>query len=421
MRRTPLVAALVLSTGFLAARPAPPVLSRVAVVDADTGAPVAETVVMRDQEEIRPDADGRYPIARPAPDTIRVRAPGYLRQEVSGRLISGPLAEIRLKPFRPMAVYLSVYGAGNRALRHAALALAAATAINAIVVDVKGDGGIIPYRSAIPLAAAVGAQRAIMIGDLPSFVADLHERGLYAIARIAVFEDNFLALARPSSAVHTRDGSLFRDRQGLAWTDPFDATARAYNIDVAVEAARAGFDEIQFDYVRFPDAPGLSYQQPATASTSREAAIEEFFREARRTLAPYNVFVAADIFGYVCWNTDDTHIGQQIEHLAGLVDYLSPMLYPSGFQFGIPGYRHPVQHPYEIVSLSLREAGRRTHLAPVHFRPWLQAFRDYAFGGRAFGPAEVSAQIEAAEEFGADGWMLWNPRNVYAAADLTRR
>jgi len=192
---------------------------------------------------------------------------------------------------------------------------------------------------------------------------------------------------------------------------------RDYNVDVAVEAARLGFDEIQFDYVRFPDAVGLRFAAPSTQA-SRVAAIGDLMREARRRLAPYNVFLSADVFGYVCWNPDDTLIGQRLEDLAPLVDYLSPMLYPSAFQFGIPGHRDPVAHPSEIVRKSLDEAQRRTGLPGVRFRPWLQAFKDYAFDRRVFGADEIQRQIQGAERAGSGGWMLWNPRNDYAATGL---
>jgi hypothetical protein len=155
---------------------------------------------------------------------------------------------------------------------------------------------------------------------------------------------------------------------------------------------------------------------------NRIGAISGFLTEARKRLVPYNVFLAADIFGYVCWNLNDTSIGQRLEDLAYLVDYLSPMLYPSGFQYGIPGYRIPVVHPHEIVYLSLKRAKERTRLPSIRFRPWLQAFRDYAFDGRYFTGAEVREQINAAEEFGSDGWMLWNPGNVYSgSADGLKR
>jgi hypothetical protein len=253
--------------------------------------------------------------------------------------------------------------------------------------------------------------------DLAGLLSTLRQRGIYTIARIVVFKDDPLATARPDLAVHRRDGSIYRDREGLAWTDPHHTQVRAYNIGVAREVAEAGFDEIQFDYARLPDATGLVYREPDTMQ-NRVAAIDGFLREARAALVPYNVFLAIDIFGYVCWNPDDTRIGQQLERIAEIVDYISPMLYPSSFQFGIPGYRNPVQHPYEIVHRSLERALERTRLPAVRFRPWLQAFPDYAFGGRPFTGSEVRAQIEAAESIGANGWMLWNPHNRYSRGDV---
>ena len=299
---------------------------------------------------------------------------------------------MRLKPFRPKALYLSLYGVGDRKLRTAALVLLETTELNALVIDLKGDRGLVPSRSAIALATQVGAQRVITIRDLPALVRDLRQRGVYTIARIVVFKDDLLALGRPALAEHKRDGSIFRDREGLAWSNPYSPDVWNYNIGIAVEAAKAGFDEIQFDYVRLPDVTGLAYELPWTEQ-NREAAIDGFLSEARKTLTPFNVFLAADVFGYICWNRDDTKIGQKLEHLAGIVDYLSPMLYPSSFQFGIPGYRNPVEHPYEIVRLSLDHARQRTRLPPLRFRPWIQAFRDYAFGGHPFTAGEIKAQI----------------------------
>jgi hypothetical protein len=146
---------------------------------------------------------------------------------------------------------------------------------------------------------------------------------------------------------------------------------------------------------------------------NRVKAISGFLMEAKKRLKPYNVFLAADIFGYVCWNLNDTLIGQKLEELISHLDYLSPMLYPSGFQYGIPGYRIPVANPYEIVYLSLKRARERSNLSSVRFRPWLQAFRDYAFDKRIFNGTEIRSQINAAETFGSHGWMLWNPCNIY--------
>jgi hypothetical protein len=382
------------------------------VVDAVTRRSIVGASVTSDGEVAHTDAQGVFH-AKPSA-LLRVRAPGYRRRDIPAAV---PTTVIELEPFAPKALYLSVFGIGASALREPALRLIETTELNAVVIDVKGDRGLVPYRSTVALATEVGAQAVITIKDPSALLAGFREKGIYTIARIVVFKDDPLARRRPDLAVRDRDGRVWRDREHLAWTDPFRPEVRDYNLALAVEAARHGFDEIQFDYVRFPDAAGLAYAQSSTRA-SRGRAIEDFLAEARRRLAPYNVFLAADVFGYVCWNESDTGIGQTLETLVAHLDYLSPMLYPSSFQFGIPGYRNPVTHPAEIVGRSLARAAERTGLPAVRFRPWLQAFRDYAFDRRPFGAEEIRAQIGAAETFGANGWMLWNPQNVYARDGL---
>lgn len=388
----------------------------VRVLDAQTGRPIDGARVTAAGRVASTDATGLLSLPNPAM-VLDVRAPGYRRMHLGdvGHAVNS--REVHLQPFRPKALYLSFYGIGDRDLRGAALKLLDETELNALVIDVKGDQGNIPYRSAVPLAATVGAQKVITVRDMPALLTSLRERGIYTIARIVAFKDDPLARARPEWAVRNQAGQVWTDREGLAWTDPFQREVWDYLLAVAEEAARMGFDEIQFDYLRFPDEPGLVFSKPTTEA-NRVAAISGFLAEATRRLAPYNVFVAADIFGYVLWNANDTDIGQRLEDLAPHLDYISPMLYPSGFQKGIPSYRDPVAAPYEIVELSLRNAQKRTGLPALRFRPWLQAFRDYAFDHRVFGADEISAQIRAAEEFGSNGWMLWNPRNSYSAAGL---
>lgn len=390
----------------------------VRVVDARTLNPIEGAWVTVAGRVERTDANGVA--TRPAAgQVIGARAPGYRRMAWRGPASPPGMHEIALLPFQPKALYLSFYGIGDARLRGAALKLLDETELNALVIDVKGDTGGVPYRSGVALAAEVGAQKVITVRDFPELLARLRARDIYLVARIVAFKDNLVARARPEWAVRTAEGAVFADREGLAWGDPFRHEVRDYVIDVAEEAARLGFDEIQFDYVRFPDATGLVFAQPSTEA-NRVAAISGFLSEARSRLAPYNVFIAADVFGYVVWNRDDTHIGQRIEELASHLDYISPMLYPSSFQYGIPRYRDPLAHPYEIVRLSLDNARKRTGLPAVRFRPWLQAFRDYAFDHRAFGRDEIAAQIRAAESFGANGWMLWNSRNAYGDAGLRR-
>jgi hypothetical protein len=384
------------------------------VVDTTTGSAIAGAVVTAGDKTVLTDAQGHYR-APAGTQPLQVRAVGYGRATIAASDAGAPTT--RLVPRQPMALYLTVYGIGAPFLRDPALEVIDKSGLNALVIDLKGDRGLIPYPSKLPLAAKIGAQKLRTIPDLKELATSLKARGVYLIARIVVFKDDLLAAAHPEWAVRTAGGGLWKDREGLAWLDPSRREAWDFSLSVAEEAAAAGFDEIQFDYVRFPDAVGLAFANAADEN-GRVLAITDFLREARRRLTPYNVFTAMDSFGYVCWNQNDTGIGQRVEDLATAVDIISPMLYPSGFQFGIPGYRNPVANPYEIVHLSLKECNRRTASTAVRFRPWLQAFTDYAFGGKVFGADEIGKQVKASRDAGTDGWMLWNPRNVYSTNDI---
>lgn len=416
----------------------------VKVVDSISKKPIKDAIVTSGNTVVLTDKNGTVTVNTPAgnspnnsasnhpnnpagnpannpPNKIAVRAYGYARDD---RIITTPNnaapLEISLKPFVPRGLYLSFYGIGDRKKRQAALDLIEHTELNTLVIDVKGDRGFINYKSSVALASKIGAQKIITVRDVNGLIKTLKEKGVYLIARIVVFKDNPLAEAKPDLAVKTKGGATWRDRESLAWVDPFKKEVWEYNIDIAEEAAKLGFDEIQFDYLRFPDKKSLKFSKPSTEA-NRTQAISEFLQGAKKRLEPYNVFLNADIFGYVCWNTDDTQIGQRIEDVVARVDYISPMLYPSGFQYGIPGYRNPVANPNEIVYLSLKRAVDRTHIQSNRFRPWLQAFRDYAYDRRQFKSGEIKAQINAAEKIGSDGWMLWNPRNNYSHDGLKNK
>jgi len=386
------------------------------LVDGTTGRPIENAIVTLGDKVVRTDHNGAFNLAGPG-DTAGFRAYGYMRRSLPASSLKDGSQAIALTPFLPKGLYLSFYGIGSTTLREGAFDLVNRTELNAVVIDVKGDRGMVAFKSSVPLATQAGAQNLITIRDAAALLDRLHRDHIYAVARIVVFKDDPLATARPDLAVRRSSGAVFKDREHLGWTDPFNREVWDYNIAIALEAARVGFDEIQFDYVRFPDAPGLQFSRPNNM-TNRLAAISGFLGAASKKLAPYNVFVAADIFGYVMWNLDDTHIGQRLEELSPVVDYISPMLYPSCFQFGIPGYRLPVQHPYEIVFLSLQNARERTGIPSIRFRPWLQAFRDYAFDRRQFTGTQIRAQISAAEKFRSNGWMLWNPHNKYTGEGL---
>jgi len=387
-------------------------------IDATTNKPLAGAIITLDRQEVlRTGQDGTFPIKA---DVVRVaaRACGYMRAERAVYIRKGSMPlEIRLNPIKPRALYLTAYGVESRILRESALKLIETTELNTLVIDVKGDRGFIPYPSEIPLVSSIGGQKLILVKDIKGLIKTLKGKGIYTIARIVVFKDNLLGGARPDLAIKTTEGAIFRDRENLIWVDPSQKEVWDYNIAIAVEAAKNGFDEIQFDYVRFPDHKGLTFVVPNTEE-NRSGAISGFLHAAREKLAPYNVFVAADVFGYVAWNLNDTQIGQKIDQIGSAVDYISLMLYPSGFQYGIPGYRNPVANSNRIVYLTLRRAQERTQIPSIRFRPWLQAFRDYAFDRRHFTSVEIQEQIKASEDFGTDGWMLWNPRNVYTGEGL---
>ncbi len=392
---------------------------QIQIVDSVSGQPIPEAVIGLKKVEgmsMNPPLTASSAAKR----KILVRAPGYMRAEQVLKETSNAAPKIiRLQPFHPRALYLSFYGIGEKSLRGPALHLIAETELNALVIDVKGDRGMIPYKSSIPLASQIGAQRILTVKDMKGLIHSFKEKGIYTIARIVVFKDDLLALARPNLAVKTRRGAIWRDRENLAWVDPFKREVWDYNIQIAIEAAQQGFDEIQFDYVRFPDSSAPRFSRPNTEE-NRVNAVSGFLKEAKSRLKEYNVFLSADIFGYVCWNPDDTKIGQDLDALLPYLDYLSPMLYPSGFHLGIPGYRNPMENIFEFIYLSLKRAQERTKVSSLRFRPWLQAFRDYAFDRRPFQAQEIQTQIRGAESFGSSGWMLWNPTNVYSPQGLSK-
>src|SRR5256885_2064925 len=220
---------------------------------------------------------------------------------------------VALRPKVVRAAYLTYYGVADKTIRERVLELVAHTELNAVVIDVKGDRGLIPYRTAVPLALEAGAQGPVIIKDFEGFLASLKARNIYTIARIVTFKDNLLAAHRPDLAIlDTRTGKGWIDNEKLAWVDPFREEVWNYNIAIAQEAVRKGFDEVQFDYVRFPTDGKLSaakYAKPNNRDT-RLPTIAGFLERARKEIGPLGAFVAADVFGYTAFNENDTDIGQ---------------------------------------------------------------------------------------------------------------
>jgi hypothetical protein len=281
---------------------------------------------------------------------------------------------------------------------------------NAVVIALRDFDGHV-FVPDVPLAEKTRAYvRAIP--DLPGAVKDFKDRGIYAIARIAVFKDDHLARARPDLAVHFPDGSIWTNASGTAWVDPYRQEVRDYAIEIATRAAAAGFDEIQFDYIRFPSDGNTRLCRYSRADHSDEtsaAALREFLAQARAQLKPLGVKLSICTFGLTTSVDSGMGIGQHLDQLADLVDFVSPMMYPSHYAKGQYGLKDPNADPYLTIQQGVRDALDRLGGRPEKLRPYLQ---DFSLGVR-YTPAHVRAQILAAEELGVRGWLLWNAQNHY--------
>jgi hypothetical protein len=320
-------------------------------------------------------------------------------------------------------IYVSAYAAGNPITRAKLLALTDSTEVNTWVVDVKDEDGV-RYPSALPLAVEATHVRSIPVRDLRALADTLRAHGIHPIARIVAFKDPRLSRARPDWSIRQPGGALWRDKVGNTWVNPWDRRVWDYNLAIAAEAVRAGFAEVQFDYVRFPEAyRSLPQQVFPTAVGSKADAISGFLAEAGRRLHPLGASVTADVFGLTMNDPLDVGIGQQWERLSSTADHLLPMVYPSHyFPTHLPGIARPNRMPYETVFTSVGEGvvrNRRLQAAgvrPARIVPWLQAFTA-TWNDRAFryGPAQARAQMQAVYDVGLEDWIFWNPNSHYDA------
>ena len=322
------------------------------------------------------------------------------------------------KPEAVRALYLNAWAAGSNDKLAKLIRLADSTEINAFVIDVK-EAGEISYPSKVKLAIAADANRQY-IRNVGRLLDTLRAHDIYPIARIVVFKDPVLAQARPDLAVKTKDGSVWLDNKGKAWVDSYNKTVWDYNIALAREAIELGFAEVQWDYVRFTDAP-MSYRAravyPAAAGRGRGDGIREFMLYAREQLKDLNVPVTADVFGLTTSTKGDMGIGQDWEKMIDAVDVILPMVYPSHYISGNYGIAQPNAAPYRVIYRALQDAIARTKDVPnaATIRPWLQAF---TLGPPKYSPAHVRAQIEAVYDVGLTEWVLWSPGSNYERAYL---
>ncbi len=325
----------------------------------------------------------------------------------------------RPAPVKVRGIYVSGPAAGSAKMDEL-IDLVDRTELNALVIDVKNDEGRVTYempsRQVRETESAVG-----YIPDIDALVAKCKEKNIYLIARIVAFRDPYLAERKPEWAVHAKDGSVFRDKSGLAWVNPYCREMWDYLVEIASQAGKAGFDEVQFDYIRFStDVKESSVDYgPESENTDKIGIITEFTRYLYEKLAPQGLYVAADVFGTVIDSeTDQRIVGQDYVQMAQALDYICPMVYPSHYYNGSFGIAVPDADPYGTIyaasSASVQKLSALPETQRARVRPWLQSFTaSWVPGHISYGPAQIRAQIQGAYDAGYDEWILWNAAVSY--------
>ena len=322
-------------------------------------------------------------------------------------------------------IYITSWTASSKNLRNVLVKLIDDTELNTIVIDIKDYSGKIIFPINSPALKSFGSEE-VRVKDLQSFLETLHEKGIYVIGRIAVFQDAYFVKYRPDLAVKTKTGeTVWKDRKGISWIDPGSREYWDYIVLLTKEARKIGFDEINFDYIRFPsdgDMKNIFY--PFSSTTPRHLVMKSFFKYLNKelknqtTTTPNSeVKISADLFGMVTTAQDDMGIGQILEDAFPYFDYVMPMVYPSHYPPAFEGFKDPEAHPYETVYSALGDAIKRANLSsttPNKIRPWLQDFGLKM----SYGPTEVRAQIKATNDVGLTSWILWSPSNRYTKPAL---
>jgi hypothetical protein len=311
------------------------------------------------------------------------------------------------------AIYVTSNSAANSKRLEQLVAEVKANNLNAMVIDIKDYNGKIVYNSQLKLVQELQTAKD-EIKDISTVIQNLHAKGLYVIARLPVFQDLELAEKKPEWAVqNTKTGGVWKDKKGLGWMDASNANVWQYNLDLAKEAAALGFDEINFDYIRFPSDGNLSTMgfNNMQGRTKREV-MKAFFKFLGDGLKDEPVYTSVDLFGLTSVRLDDMNIGQNIEDAGPYIDYICPMVYPSHYPTTYLNFKNPADHPYEIIFNDLKIANER--LAKLQdnkakIRPWLQAFDM----GAIYTPAMTALEVKATKDSGSFGYLFWNARNVY--------
>lgn len=352
------------------------------------------------------------------------------------------LAEVEEEVFEPIylktpeplrAIYMTQCVAGTPSFREELVRLIDETELNAVVIDIKDYSGKIAFQTDNP-ALKESVSDTCRATDMPQFVKRLNKKGIYVIGRITVFQDPFYSRAHPELAIKKESATttIWTDYKGLSFIDAGAREFWDYIVELSKEAHEIGFDELNYDYIRFPsDGNTRDIYYPYSEGnlnedpyTGKAKVLRNFFRylhlklktEHRDETVPSPV-LSADLFGMTTTNSDDLNIGQILEYAEPYFDYIAPMVYPSHYPPGFHGWVNPNLYPYDVVRYSMDAAVSRLLAAsstPSKLRPWLQ---DFDYGGN-YDIAEVRAQIQAVYDAGLDSWMLWAPSNIYTRGAL---
>ena len=358
-----------------------------------------------------PSEEAQLPNRQPSVSTMAPQKP----VPAPGPDVSQPEPDARPEGQPPAVrgIYVTGPVAGSRHMEDLT-ALVEETELNAMVIDVKNDEGRLSFVPETGEAARLGAGTRY-VQDLPGLVASLKEKQIYTIARIVAFKDPVLAQARPELALCTADGQPVSEGGGIAWVDPASQEVWDYLLEIAQFAVQAGFDEVQFDYVRYPAVSGLPEED-------RQAMITGFLAYAREELHAAGVWLSADVFGTVIDSAVDARqLGQSYPDMAQAADFICPMVYPSHYAAGAYGLDVPDQKPYEMVRAALdrSSAALAGTENPAGVRAWLQGFTaTWVRGHIRYGGEELRAQIQAVYDAGYTDWIIWNANNNYPADGL---
>lgn len=426
-------------------------LLKARLVDAQSGKPISFATIIAAPElgasdsaftRIDNSSDGTFTLkGLPEQGVLQVLAPGYRKAVIA--INGGTLTDtITLEPFVTKGLYITAAMAASNKQRPKYFDLIDRTELNAIVIDLKSDLrddlGLVYYDSQVPLVKELSLSHPYM--DLPTILAEAKQRGIYTIARVHMFShDNVLADAKPEWAAKDRTtGEVFADYPGpgirYAWLDPWNENVWNYNIALSVEAAKLGFDEINFDYIRFPslefdpnDKNRIQLSRENSTPEERYANIDKLLERAQRAINGAGSYLSIDVFGYTSFRPDEL-IGQNLSILSKHTDYIMPMIYPSHFSPGEFGMDNPARYPYEIINKSLTSGVQQVVGNRAMLRPWLQDFTLTWVPDNLiveYGPTEVRAQIKAVEDFRVNareaGWVLYDSANNYTEAALSPR